>query len=45
MTRIKAPRAGRFVLGVPENPDDLVGFFVGRPSAHCWASVTARPKA
>jgi hypothetical protein len=35
MTRIKATRRGRFVLGVPENPDDLVGFLVGRPGAHC----------
>jgi hypothetical protein len=35
MTRIKATRRGRFVLRVPENPDDLVGFLVGRPGAHC----------
>jgi hypothetical protein len=35
MTRIRATRPGRFALGVPENPDELVGILVGRPRAHC----------
>jgi hypothetical protein len=35
MTRIRAARPGRFALGVPENPDELVGILVGRPRAHC----------
>jgi hypothetical protein len=35
MTRLRATRAGRFALAVPERPDALVRLLVGRPPAHC----------